>query len=426
VVTVRARGLRWWSLAPTAASELSTERVGLAWTAFALMCGAAGHFNAWAGLEGADRAWVFAALGGAAWLGLAWGRARLFGALVPPAVALLGLSAALAMESPRTATAVLLVGTAGPATAFVTTRRWSLWGIAAVFGAGALAAGRWWAGIDERWLPLGYAAVATALWAALLPRRRYERDERGIVVTALSWGFWVVAGIVALLLLDRRDQALGRQGNPAETREWLVLLATVLGSALGVTAEGLRLRQRPVWTAGTAGLLATLLMGIAIAEPGNVQAYTLPVGLYLIGLGASVRRSPELFGAHMAVHEAALAAGVLFLVLPGASQSFGPGGARYGLELIAIGLLVLLAGLTLSARWLVAGGVLTLSGVALRWLALFSTRAPGWLVLGIVGMALLGFGMLLLGTRDRWDRALDRLTRWWQDAPAEPNGHRPL
>jgi hypothetical protein len=183
-----------------------------------------------------------------------------------------------------------------------------------------------------------------------------------------------------------------------------------------------RLRLRWLWTAGSAGLLAALLMGIAITEPGNVQVYTLPVGVYLLALGLSYRRSPSFFGPHMVMHEAVIVAGLLVMVLPPAAQSFAPGGGRYGLELIAGGLVFLVLGFVLVSRWLAVGGVLTLTGVAVRWLFLFSTAVPYWLTLALAGMALIAVGLLLLLERERWDRTRARIARWWQEFSVESSG----
>jgi hypothetical protein len=58
------------------------------------------------------------------------------------------------------------------------------------------------------------------------------------------------------------------------------------------------------------------------------------------------------------------------------------------------------------------GGVLTLTGVGVRWL-FTDSAVPFWLTLGFVGMALLGVGTLLLFERERWDRARARIRRWW-------------
>ena len=214
-------------------------------------------------------------------------------------------------------------------------------------------------------------------------------------------------------MLAKRTAELVFGGLPTDTREWVVLAITVALTAAAVTAEGFRLRSRAVWVAGTAGLLGALLMGIAIAQPENVQAYTVPAGTYLVVMGMLWRRSDELFGPHMLMHEGVIVLGLLCLVLPPAEQSFAPGGTVAGLELIGLGLLFLVAGFVLSARWLVTGGVLTLTGVAVRWLTVFGTEAPYWLTLGAVGTALLGVGLLLLLQRERWDEARRSVARWW-------------
>ena len=272
-------------------------------------------------------------------------------------------------------------------------------------------------------VPLEEARVAhggterLAVTQGLTPIRRYESGERGAVVAGLAWTPWALAvGLAVVLLDDRRFELAGRDAL-ARTREWAVLAIAAASGAVAVTAEGVRLRRRMVWVGGTGGLLAALLMAIAMSQPENVQAYTVPAGIYFVVLGLTWRRSRKFFGAHMLAHEAVVVLGLLCLILPPAEQSFAPGGAVYGLELIGLGLLFLLVGFTLSARWLVSGSVLTLSGVAVRWLTIFGREAPYWLTLGLVGMALLGGGMLLLLQRERWERARRRIGRWWLETP---------
>jgi hypothetical protein len=194
------------------------------------------------------------------------------------------------------------------------------------------------------------------------------------------------------------------------------------GAAAAVLTEGILLPSRAVIVAGSAALLVPALFAIAIGRPDNVQAYTAPIGLYLFVLGATFRRSPELFERQMYMHEAVGLAGLLLLVLPPASQSFQPGGDVYGLELIGMGLAFLALGFVMEARWTVAGGVLTLTGVALRWLQVFGEHAPRWLILGLVGTALIGIGLLLLFERERWERLRWRIGRWWLSAP-NGSGH---
>lgn len=415
------------------------ERVLLARLSSAYLYVAAGYFNGLVGAEGSDRAWVFAGISAAAWLGLAAAgvlrsavtgrddatattgdalRSHLFGVLAPAGVIATLVAAWLTRGDSGHAATVLALGAAGPALAFAATRRWSLSLVATAFGLAALAAAWDWRDRPAADLPAAFGLVALTLWGALLPLRRYERDERGVSITTLSWAVWLPALSLALLLLGNRLDSLPESVSAARTREWAVLAITVTAAALTVLMEGLRLRQRMVANAGTAGLVAALLLAIAITEPASVQAYTLPVGLYLIGLGLTYRRSPEFFGPNMHGHEALITLGVLFMAVPPAMQSFEPGGDRFGLELIAFGFLFLAAGFALTARWLAAGGVVTLSAVALRWLLEAGSQAPYWLTLGLAGMALLGIGVLLLFERDWWDRTRHKLGRWWLSADA--------
>src|SRR5687767_14185769 len=154
-----------------------------------------------------------------------------------------------------------------------------LWGLATVNGLLAVETGWEWGDLDRSLLPLAYAGIGSATWAGLLTLRRYAQDERSLWIAGLSWAAWPVAFGTAYAFLLDRDSALAAAEPLVRTREWSVL--AIVGAALSalVVAEGVRLGRRWLWTAGTAGMMGALLMGIAITEPGNVQAYTLPVGV---------------------------------------------------------------------------------------------------------------------------------------------------
>ena len=75
---------------------------------------------------------------------------------------------------------------------------------------------------------------------------------------------------------------------------------------------------------------------------------------------------------------------------------------------------------------MVPSGILTLSGVALRWATGGFVDIPYWLLLGALGTLLIGGGLLLLSQRERWD-ALRRLAgRWWLETPAAARGWEPI
>jgi hypothetical protein len=115
----------------------------------------------------------------------------------------------------------------------------------------------------------------------------------------------------------------------------------------------------------------------------------------------------------MDLHEGLIVVGTLFIVLPPAQQGFNPGGEIYGFELMGIGLLFLFAGLILHARWLVPAGVLTITGVAVRWLTGGFVDVPFWLMLGAVGTFLLAVGTFILLQRERWDSWRTTARLWW-------------
>jgi hypothetical protein len=420
VASIRSRGsVVRLLMASAGEADLAFESQMLALLAAALLFAAAANFNAWQGCSGVDRAWIYLGLALSSWtLEVAVVRVRpiLFTAVALAAAAAGAVAGTLTVSSPGRAALILAIAALAPAAAFLATRRWSLWPISAAFAVAALAVAWSWGSLDLRLLPLVYAACAALLSAALVPLRRYDGGERSIAVVVLSCGSWLAALGAALCLYLARAVAIAGDGGIVHTREWAVLSITLAAAMLALTLEGLRLRGRWLVVAGTFGLLGAALLAIAIGRPAGPQPYTLPLGAYLVILGMTFRRSPRILGAQMAAHEAVIAAGVLCLTAPPAIAGFSPDGQLYVLELMGEGLLFLASGFLLSARWLVAGGVLTVSAVALRALELFGTRAPYWLTLGLAGMALLGIGLLLLLQRERWDAVRERIAGWWSQA----------
>ena len=61
--------------------------------------------------------------------------------------------------------------------------------------------------------------------------------------------------------------------------------------------------------------------------------------------------------------------------------------------------------------------MLSISGVAVRWLIDTGRALPFWVTLGLVGFALLGLGVLLLFQRDWWDRTRASVALWWRGPP---------
>ena len=293
-------------------------------------------------------------------------------------------------------------------------RRLPSWNFAA--GAGVLAA----AGLSLAWpalawpgwsIALVYAGLGGGLLVALAPYREYAANRRNPAVLALSWGFLALALLVAY---NAMTELVEEADAVVRTAEYYSLTAIVLACTAAVAYEGRRLGDRRMLLVASAIAMASLLMAVAIARPDNVQAYTVSSAVYLIALGLVVRRSPPFIGSHLVVHELATVGGVLTLVLPQAEQSFDPGGAWWGGVLLLESMAFVVVAFLLHARWLSVAGVLTASGVGIRWIAESGDTVPYWAILGAGGMLLIAAGTSLLVHREHWERLAARTVRWWR------------
>lgn len=400
------------------------ERVFYGWVAFAFALAGVAMWQDQLGVSEPHSGWVFAVLAAAPALGVAlWPRLRNNGALGTAIVAS-AVAAFVALPADGHflyAAAFLAIPGVAWAAAFVRSQRWTAVIVATAFAvltAFALRAEYGW----PMWaLALGFAGAGLLAFFALERWRQYPTaTERGICVHILSWGLPVVALLTAWGSLvgftDGRVE-YGRELRQlvVERGEYRVLIPLVALLAFMVAWEGVRLGKRLVLLFASAITVVALLLVIGLANPENIQWYTTPIGVYFLGIGLGLRRSPALIPPHLRWHETALIAGVSFIVFPQVEQSFEPDGAAWGLVLIVEGLLFLAAGFLLQARWLVTGGVLVLSGVAIRWLLASSGAAPYWVTLGLVGTALLAVGMLVLWQAELWALARARAARWWQE-----------
>ncbi|MBX7112286.1 MAG: hypothetical protein K1X87_10640, partial [Dehalococcoidia bacterium] len=315
-----------------------------------------------------------------------------------------------------------VVGVSLTAAAFLA-RRWVA-GLAGVAFLGVAALAGWAAQDWPLWtLGVAYSAAGVPLFVALTPHRRYEAATDAdvlptIAAQLLSWAGAVAGPLVAAAAVSQRVDASAAVTG-VHTVEYRALIALVAALAPLLAFEGRRFRQPLAYVAASAVLVVAGVMTIAIREPSNVQAYTQPVGVYLIVLGIVLRRSSAILPRNLYLHEAIELLGAAVIVLPQAEQSFEPGGARWGFALIVESILFLVLAFALSARWLAVAAVLTLSGVALRWLAESGDTIPYWLTLGLVGLGLLGLGFLLLARQDWWAALRTRTSRWWTEAPGE-------
>lgn len=423
--------VRTGPLEPGATRRTSAlERMVYAWAAAGYLLAAAALWQEQVGVTEPGRGWLFAGMAVLPALTVAaFGRFRSDEALA----AAIPISAAAALVAlPREDHFLFAVAfLAIPGVAWILAALVSGRATAEVVGTVFLAAASFFARAEYAWehwqLAAGFAATGIVLFATFTPRRRYPTTtESDVCAFLLSWGLHAAAVVIAVArILDFQSTRFetGRQlrGLIVERADYRLLVVLAWLVVAMVAVEGLRLRNRPWLAASSVFAMLALLLTIGLANPENVQAYTVPMGVYLLVVGLVIRRSAAFIPPHVQWHETALIAGVGLIVLPQAEQSFESGGAKWGLVLIGEGLFFLALAFVLRARWLVPAGTLVLSGVAVRWLLESGETVPYWVTLGLIGTLLLGGGLFVLVNIEWWNRTRARASRWWQETGGEPS-----
>lgn len=261
-------------------------------------------------------------------------------------------------------------------------------------------------------LAVAYFAVGTIRFATMTTARTYARELKQTPILFLSWGMTLAAVVTAWISLADRMASEG--GAAVELVEYRTLIGVIAAHVPLLLFEARRLRL--LWALVTASVAAmtALLLTIGAFQFDQVQAYTVPVGLYWIAFGLVVRRSAPILDRHLMLHELVLLGGVGIMLAPQIGLGLQADGAAWGGIIMLEGVVFLLVGLVLGARWLTVSGVVAISGVAIRWLAVNTgDTIPYWLTLGGVGLGLLLLGTVLLLARERWMAVKDSTTSWW-------------
>jgi uncharacterized membrane protein len=301
-------------------------------------------------------------------------------------------------------------------------RRWAPSLLALVVIVGCTAAA--WPIFDwPRWtLAITYSTAGLVAFAALTPWRHYRADDtQPLSVLILSWAGIAIGPLVALGAIGERLETL--DANAVTLVEYRALIALILLAAAPVTFDAHRLGVRWAYLPASALAMVALELAIATQQPGNVQTHTIPAAIYLAAVGLTAR-SREPLSPNLGWHELLQLLGAALLVIPQAEQGFEPGGARWGLVLLIEGAALLAVALALGARWLGVSAILTITGVALRFLWEQRTAVPYWLMLGVAGMLLVAVGIVVLFQREWWDRNRVLLREWWErTATIQAGGH---
>ncbi|MCH8901764.1 MAG: hypothetical protein IIC88_05640 [Chloroflexi bacterium] len=277
---------------------------------------------------------------------------------------------------------------------------------------------------NDAYLPLAFSAVGYGLFAAYaLLRSRDEGEGWGWATLSLAFGWAAVAPVVGWVRLSMLADAEGFVGMERfeETALYQTAAASVLLLGLLALATSWRMRRLDVAAGASALLMVALLLEIGHFRPENVQAYTAPLGVYLLAgafLASRVRALPDelrsLIGPLQTV-------GAVVLMGPSLVQSWEADGWPYALLVLGEGLLLLSLALVGRWLWLLSTSTSFVVLAALRYLFDAAQVVPNWVTLTLAGLLLLAAGMAILIGREEWTRRQRQAQAWWsgESLPAE-------
>jgi hypothetical protein len=278
---------------------------------------------------------------------------------------------------------------------------------------------------DDAYLPLIISLVGCALYAVHLALREQEGARSwSTMLLALAFAYAVLAPVVGWIRLSQLADPGGFVGAQSfeATGLYQTSAAAVAMIGLLVGAEAWLRRRIDMAVAASALLMVALLLQIGHYRPENVQAYTLPLGAYILSgalLGLRVRDLPgdlrDLLGPLEAV-------GAGLIMGPSLAESFDAGAWRYGVFVLAEGLAFVSLALVQRRVWLLgaATGFIVLDAVH------YVVRAgvppvPTWAILAMAGIAVMAAGTAILFGRDRWTDWQRTIIAWWNRDTLAPS-----
>jgi hypothetical protein len=307
----------------------------------------------------------------------------------------------------------------------------ALW-VPAVYGFFALlAAWRLYEPRDE-YLPLALSAIACALFATRValrgPVAAVKLENMGdwpLNIEALAFAYGVaapVAGWVRLAVLAD-DQGLVGADHFEETLLYQTAAASVLLlGGLAVAHWWVVQRRVEIVVGASALLIVALLLEIGHFRPENAQAYTAPLGAYLLGGGLLALRVRDLPADFEGLIGLAEVVGAGLIMGPSFIQSFDEGAWGYGLLVLGEGLVGVALGLVQRRLWLLGTAMtfVVLDGV--HYLFFRGDGGPGiptWAILAMAGALIMAAGTAILVSRERWTAWQETVLAWWSRQPPQ-------
>jgi hypothetical protein len=271
---------------------------------------------------------------------------------------------------------------------------------------------------NDAFLPLVVSAVGYGLFAAYAVLR--SRDERWArIAQVLAFGYVAAAPVVGWVRLAILADPEGLVGTERfeETVLYQTSAASVYLLGLLLVAQSWLARRAEIAAGASAVLMVALLLEIGHFRPENVQAYTAPLGVYLLAGASLALRVRELPEELRPLIEPLQALGAAVLMGPSLVQAWQDGGWPYAL--ILLGEALLLLGLALVQRWpwLLATASSFVVLDALRYLFDAAQALPNWAILAITGVAVMAAGTAILLGRERWIEWQRMAQAWWNREP---------
>ena len=299
----------------------------------------------------------------------------------------------------------------------------------AAYGFFALLAGWRYYDAAAAYLPLAISGIGYASFAshAVLRDRRLPPSVRlGLPV---SWPHVVlgcafayaaaapIAGWVRLATLTDEHGFVGTERFEA-TLLYQTSAASVLLLALLALALSWLWRRLELAAGASALMMVALLLEVGHWRPENAQAYTAPLGGYLLAAALLALRVRGLPNDLRAMTGPAEALGALLIMAPSFVQSLDDNGWRYGLILLAEALAFVAVALVQRRLWLLAVSLVlaVLNGVHYLFFA-GGPALPNWAILAIAGTAVMAAGTAILLGRDRWTVWQRAVQAWWSREP---------
>ena len=191
-----------------------------------------------------------------------------------------------------------------------------------------------------------------------------------------------------------------------ETSRSDLVLALISLAGVVATFGALKRSWELVLVSSAIGM-AALMLQISIGSPSNIHVYTVPLSVYLLGVGLMLRRDPR-------VANLLLAVGSATLVIPAMLEALTTGEITWLWISLAESIALFLIGAVLRLRIPTAAAVIAISVIALRMLVFAVSVLASWISILVIGVTLLLIGTMWLVFRDAIQGRLHSLYGRWR------------